>query len=87
MKTAPSIIRCADNASLRPFAPGPEVVRLQILLRAAGYELEPDGRFGPMTRECVKSFQAARGIRSDGTVGPKTWDALEEVMPLQEGGC
>lgn len=77
MKKAPSIIRCADNAFLHPFSLGPEVVRLQILLRTAGYELEPDGRFGPMTRECVKSFQAAHGLPNDGAVGPMTWAMLE----------
>lgn len=62
---------------------GRAVVCLQILLRSAGYELEPDGLFGPMTREAVKTFQAMHGIRADGVVDGDTWDALEGVMPMQ----
>ena len=62
---------------------GRAVVRLQIMLRSAGYELEPDGIFGPMTREAVKTFQAMHGIRVDGVVDGDTWDALEGAMSMQ----
>ena len=62
---------------------GRAVVYLQILLRSAGYELEPDGLFGPMTREAVKTFQAMHGIRADGVVDGDTWDALDGVIPMQ----
>lgn len=62
---------------------GRAVVYLQILLRSAGYELEPDGLFGPMTREAVKTFQAMHGIRADGVVDGDTWDALDGVMLMQ----
>lgn len=62
---------------------GRAVVYLQIMLRSAGYELEPDGLFGPMTREAVKTFQAMHGIRADGVVDGDTWDALDGVIPMQ----
>ena len=69
--------------ALRLCSRGRAVVYLQILLRSAGYELEPDGLFGSMTREAVKTFQAMHGIRADGVVDGDTWDALEGVMPMQ----
>lgn len=64
---------------LRYRSRGSEVVRLQLLLRELGYRLEPDGIFGPITRECVKSFQATHGLAVDALVGPLTWGKLEEV--------
>ena len=64
---------------------GPEVKRLQQLLRRAGVFPEPaaiDGEFGDLTYTAVYGFQAANGIEKDGVVGPETWDALEH--PAEE---
>ncbi|HUV11275.1 MAG TPA: peptidoglycan-binding protein [Acidimicrobiia bacterium] len=49
-------------------------------LAACGHDVgvdEPD-EFGDSTREAVRAFQEARGIRIDGIVGRETWAALVE---------
>ena len=56
---------------------GSEAVRLQLMLREVDFTLEPDGIFGPMTREAVKSFQALNDLPVTGEADPMTWDALE----------
>ena len=75
---APNLAANAGSGSptIRQGSRGDAVVRLQLALRALKYDLEPDGIFGPMTRECDKTFQATRGLTVDGVVGPKTWAAL-----------
>lgn len=64
--------------TLRYCANGSEVVRLQLMLREMDFTLEPDGIFGPMTQECVKTFQALQGLPTTGSVDPATWDQLEQ---------
>ena len=61
---------------------GNEVARLQLMLREVDFTLEPDGIFGPMTREAVKTFQALHGIPATGLVCPMTWDLLEACQPV-----
>lgn len=55
---------------------GDEVVKLQKILSAIGYTLDLDGIFGPMTEECVKTYQATHELEADGIVGPLTWAEL-----------
>lgn len=55
---------------------GDAVVKLQRILVAIGYTLDLDGVFGPMTEECVKTYQATHGLEVDGVVGPLTWAEL-----------
>lgn len=57
---------------------GDEVVRLQLMLREMDYALTPDGFFGPMTREAVKTFQAQQGLPQTGSFGPEDWNQLEQ---------
>lgn len=48
----------------------------QTLLNKYGYRLAVDGVFGPGTRSAAASFQSAKGITSDGIIGPVTWQYL-----------
>ncbi len=57
---------------------GDEVVRLQLMLREMDYALTPDGFFGPMTREAVKTFQAQQQLPQTGAFGPEDWNRLEQ---------
>ena len=63
--------------TLRSGSKGDDVRTLQRTLRSLGYTLEIDGKFGPITVQCVKSFQGTAGLSRDGVVGPMTWAALD----------
>lgn len=62
--------------TIRKGSRGDEVVKLQKILSAIGYTLDLDGIFGPMTEECVKTYQARHDLEADGIVGPLTWEEL-----------
>ncbi|GAB7031644.1 peptidoglycan-binding protein [Streptomyces sp. NPDC021749] len=49
---------------------------VQYLLQAHGYDVRPDGDFGPGTAAAVKKFQSAHGLLPDGKVGDRTWSHL-----------
>ncbi|NHU86431.1 peptidoglycan DD-metalloendopeptidase family protein [Kocuria sp. JC486] len=63
--------------TIKQGASGPAVTQLQQLLTARGHAVAVDGKFGPATDSAVRSFQKKIGTTQDGTVGPKTWGALE----------
>ena len=58
---------------------GELVSKLQGLLNDGGYTddngnaLDVDGKFGPKTHAAVIKYQAAKGLKQDGIVGPLTW--------------
>ena len=52
------------------------VRELQAMLRRHDRAVVIDGLFGRGTEDLVRSFQRTRGLRSDGVVGPGTWQAL-----------
>jgi peptidoglycan hydrolase-like protein with peptidoglycan-binding domain len=57
---------------------GPDVARLQQLLKGAGCDPGGvDGQFGAHTQSAVEAYQSSRGLACDGVVGPQTWHALE----------
>mgnify|MGYP002763847008 CR=1 FL=1 len=35
-----------------------------------------DGKFGPATGSCVRTYQSTHGLSVDGSVGPKTWSSI-----------
>jgi peptidoglycan hydrolase-like protein with peptidoglycan-binding domain len=81
---------------LRVGSRGSDVTRLQSTLNAAGFNAGgADGIFGPRTANAVRAFQRARGLSSDGVVGPNTSQRLfgssdrkfyDGVSDFQAGG-
>jgi Putative peptidoglycan binding domain len=66
---------------------GDAVRALQRELVRWGYPITPDGQLGPSTEAAVRSFQLRRGMRDDGVVGSRTWDALlaGDAQPIGVG--
>lgn len=62
-------------------ATGEAVRDLQIRLGALGEHLNgaENGSFDDVTEQAVRSFQAKRGLRVDGSCGDQTWSALVEA--------
>jgi uncharacterized protein (TIGR02594 family) len=72
-------------AILRTGMRGSEVASLQLLLNAKvlpSPRLRADGDFGRKTLDAVQKFQFANKLKADGIVGPKTWQALGQKMPV-----
>ena len=62
--------------TLREGDKGPYVKNLQLILNMKGYNLEPDGEFGKLTKASVMNFQRANKLTPDGVVGPNTWEKV-----------
>lgn|SRR3989338_3433161 len=53
------------------------IKQVQLALKKAGfYKGDIDGKTGPRTKEAIRAFQKARGLKVDGVVGKATWQAL-----------
>ncbi|MFG3439944.1 N-acetylmuramoyl-L-alanine amidase [Nonomuraea sp. NPDC047897] len=66
-----------------PMTTGADVYAWQAQMRDRGWDLIPDGRYGPRSRDVCKGFQrdsTAHGwpLDDDGVVGPATWRASWE---------
>jgi peptidoglycan hydrolase-like protein with peptidoglycan-binding domain len=67
-----------------------EVIKeLQELLQDQGFDVSPDGKYGPKTIAAVKEFQTILGLKADGDAGPNT---IKAILPFdnfiygEEGG-
>lgn len=68
--------------TLRQGSTGRFVKYLQFWLKLWGYNPGAvDGVFGGNTKNAVIAFQTANGLSSDGIVGPKTWNAVNNLSP------
>ena len=77
-------LQLQEGAALSEGDSGPRVRRLQRALAQLGYDVTPDGVFGPGTTAAVRSFQEDAGLDADGVVGSGTVTAITEA--LAEGG-
>jgi N-acetylmuramoyl-L-alanine amidase len=66
---------------------GEDVVVLQERLNTLGFAAgRVDGRFGPETERAVKAFQRSYGLVGDGSVGPQTLRAFDDLRRSVSGG-
>lgn len=69
----------AQTVSLKATATYEE--KVQAGLKNAGYYTGAvDGKIGSKTREAIKAFQTANGLKADGVVGPGTWEKLKKYL-------
>lgn len=64
--------------TLRKGDKGEDVKALQRALKAAGYDVDVDGDYGPQTERAVKAFQRDNGLTRDGVAGPNTLAKLAD---------
>jgi murein L,D-transpeptidase YcbB/YkuD len=57
----------------------------QALKNSGFYQGSVDGKIGPKTRDAVKQFQQANGLKADGIVGRQTWSKLEPYLAKSDG--
>lgn len=49
--------------------------RFQQRLKDRGWNIDPDGKYGPQTNRITKAFQVDKGLTPNGAIGPDTWAA------------
>jgi Putative peptidoglycan binding domain len=62
---------------------GRRVRLLQRALATLGYEVTPDGEYGPATTEAVSAFQEDSDLDADGVAGAETIAAINEALAAQ----
>jgi len=62
----------------------PTTKEIQIALKNAGFDPGAiDGKLGPKTKQAIKEFQRAKGLKVDGIVGQKTWAELRKYFSIK----
>jgi peptidoglycan hydrolase-like protein with peptidoglycan-binding domain len=57
----------------------PTGIEIQTALKNAGfYTGNIDGKIGPKSKKAIEEFQKANGLKADGKVGAKTWEAMSK---------
>ena len=70
--------------TLRLGSKGDLVLTFQEGLAFLGYDVKPDGDFGPNTEIAVEAFQKAEGLYADGVTGKLTLQAFNDQMIMPE---
>jgi len=69
----------SDNTQIIRVKVSPE--KIQRALKSAGvYTGQVDGRIGAGTKEAIIEFQKSHGLKADGVLGRRTWDALKTYL-------
>ena len=56
--------------------------QIETALKNSGfYKGQIDGKLGPQTKEAIKAFQKANGLKADGIVGKRTAEKLGKYLP------
>jgi peptidoglycan hydrolase-like protein with peptidoglycan-binding domain len=59
----------------------PTGIEIQTALKHAGfYTGSIDGKIGPKSKKAIEDFQSAKGLKVDGKIGLKTWEALGKYL-------
>ena len=59
----------------------PNIRQIQKALKNAGYNPGTmDGRMGRETKDAIRAFQRANGLRADGKAGKNTWKLLKKYL-------
>ena len=73
------VAEASDNTQIIRVKVSPE--KIQRALKSAGvYTGQVDGRIGPGTKEAIIEFQKSHGLKADGVLGRRTWDALKTYL-------
>lgn len=67
----------AKRPTLRKGNKGNDVLYLQKKLAELGYDVKPDGIFGPQTHAALLNYQIDNNLLVDGICGPETWRSLK----------
>lgn len=74
-------IREPQEKAIKTKLPQDRKKQIQIVLQKANfYKGKINGKIGPQTKEAIKAFQRAKGLKADGAVGAKTWAELNKYL-------
>jgi len=84
-ETKTPIVTTSAAKELVPLPPQgpyrPTGIEIQTALKHAGfYTGNIDGKLGSKSKKAIEDFQKANGLKADGKVGPKTWEALGKYL-------
>lgn len=83
--TAPAVTQTKEVVPVPPQGPyKPTGIEIQTALKNAGlYTGSIDGKIGPKSKKAIEDFQTANGLKVDGKVGIKTWEALSKYLNIE----
>ncbi len=83
--TAPAVTQTKEVVPVPPQGPyKPTGIEIQTALKNAGfYTGAIDGKIGPKSKKAIEDFQTANGLKADGKVGTKTWEALSKHLSAE----